>query len=111
MNTQKRAEPVLPECDGESDAGRRGWFRPSAELHLLRSWTGITGITSDQMPLLGEVPEAPGFYVAAGGAAFTHGPTYARLISELILDGRPSSAIDLYSPARFSHVNNFMASV
>ena len=57
------------------------------------------------------MPEAPGFYVAAGGAAFTHGPTYARLISELILDGRPSVAIDLYSPARFSHVNNFMASV
>ena len=80
-------------------------------LHLLRTWTGTTGVTSDQMPLLGEVPEAPGFYVAAGGAAFTHGPTYARLISELILTGRPSSSIDLYSPARFSHVNNFMASV
>lgn len=80
-------------------------------LHLLRSWTGTTGVTSDQMPLLGEVPEAPGFYVAAGGAAFTHGPTYARLISELILTGRPSSSIDLYSLARFSHVNNFMASV
>lgn len=80
-------------------------------LHLLRTWTGTTGVTSDQMPLLGEVPEAPGFYVAAGGAAFTHGPTYARLISELILTGRPSSPIDLYSPARFSHVNNFMASV
>lgn len=80
-------------------------------LHLLRTWTGTTGVTSDQMPLLGEVPEAPGFYVAGGGAAFTHGPTYARLISELILTGRTSSAIDLYSPARFSHVNNFMAAV
>jgi len=63
------------------------------------------------MPLLGAVPEAPGFYVAAGGAAFTHGPTYARLISELIVAGRSSSPIDLYSPARFSHINNFMASV
>lgn len=80
-------------------------------LHLLRTWTGTTGVTADQMPLLGEVPEAPGYYVAAGGAAFTHGPTYARLISELILEGRPSTPIDLYSPARFSHVNNFMASV
>lgn len=81
------------------------------QLHLLRSWTGITGVTADQMPLLGEVPEAPGFYVAAGGAAFTHGPTYARLISELILSGRTSVPIDLYTPARFSHVNNFMAAV
>ncbi|MEJ1962149.1 MAG: FAD-binding oxidoreductase [Gammaproteobacteria bacterium] len=82
-----------------------------SQRHLLRTWTGTTGVTADQMPLLGEVPEAPGFYVAAGGAAFTHGPTYARLISELILDGRVSAAIDLYSPARFSHVNGFMASV
>jgi glycine/D-amino acid oxidase-like deaminating enzyme len=81
------------------------------QLHLLRSWTGTTGVTADQMPLLGPVPEAPGFFVAAGGAAFTHGPTYARLISELIIGGRPSCPIDLYSPARFSHVNNFMASV
>ncbi|MBL8270498.1 FAD-dependent oxidoreductase, partial [Steroidobacter sp.] len=80
-------------------------------LHLLRSWTGVTGITTDQMPLLGEVPEAPRFFVAAGGAAFTNGPTYARLIAELILDGRASTPIDLYSPARFSHINNFMASV
>ena len=80
-------------------------------LHLLRSWTGTTGITADQMPLLGEVPEAPRFFVAAGGSAFTHGPTYARLISELMLQGRTAAPIDLYSPARFSHVNNFMASV
>jgi glycine/D-amino acid oxidase-like deaminating enzyme len=79
-------------------------------LHLLRSWTGTTGVTADQMPLLGEVPEAPRFFVAAGGSAFTHGPTYARLISEAILEGRSSAPIDLYSPARFSHINNFMAS-
>jgi sarcosine oxidase subunit beta len=78
-------------------------------LHLLRSWQGTTGITPDQMPLLGEVPEAPRLYVAAGGTGFTHGPTYARLISESILNGRTSSAIDLYSPARFSHINNYMA--
>ena len=80
-------------------------------LHLLRAWTGTTGVTADQMPLLGEVPEAPRFFVAAGGAAFTHGPTYARLISELILQGHSSTSIDLYSPARFSHVNSFMAAV
>lgn len=105
-----RAEPVMQNVV-ENLALATQLVPAIGRLHLLRSWTGITGVTSDQMPLLGEVPEAPGFYVAAGGAAFTHGPTYARLISELILTGRTSSAIDLYSPARFSHVNNFMASV
>lgn len=110
MNTQRRAEPVIENVMANLSLAAR--LVPAiGSLHLLRSWTGITGITTDQMPLLGAVPEAPGFFVAAGGAAFTHGPTYARLISELILDGRTSVNIDLYSPARFSHINSFMASV
>ncbi|HWK73735.1 MAG TPA: FAD-dependent oxidoreductase [Povalibacter sp.] len=110
MDTQQRAEPVLDNMV-ENLALAVELVPALARLHLLRTWTGITGVTADQMPLLGEVPEAPGFFVAAGGAAFTHGPTYARLISELICTGRASTAIDLYSPARFSHVNNFMASI
>jgi glycine/D-amino acid oxidase-like deaminating enzyme len=110
ISTQRRAEPVIENVMANLTLAAR--LVPAiGNLHLLRSWTGITGITTDQMPLLGVVPEAPGFYVAAGGAAFTHGPTYARLVSELILDGRSSVSIDLYSPARFSHINNFMASV
>jgi sarcosine oxidase subunit beta len=108
MDTHRRPELVIQNiadnvalaCDLIPALGR---------LHLLRCWQGTTGVTPDQMPLLGEVPEAPRFFVAAGEAAFTHGPTYARLISELMLSGRSSSAIDLYSPARFSPINNFMA--
>jgi glycine/D-amino acid oxidase-like deaminating enzyme len=109
-NVPRRADPVMQNVIENLTLATQ--LVPAlGRLHLLRTWTGITGVTSDQMPLLGEVPEAPGFYVAAGGAAFTHGPTYARLISEAIVLGRASSAIDLYSPSRFSHVNNFMASV
>lgn len=110
MTTRGRAQPVV-ENVVENVALAARLVPAIGNLYLLRSWTGITGITTDQMPLLGEVPEARRFFVAAGGTAFTHGPTYARLISELILDGRSSTAIDLYSPARFSHINQFMASV
>lgn len=93
MATHRRAHPVVENVLENLSLAAR--LVPAiGSLHLLRSWTGITGVTTDQMPLLGEVPEAPGFFVAAGGAAFTHGPTYARLISELILDGRPSTAIE-----------------
>ncbi len=110
FNVHERAQPVVDNLLGNlAVAGR---LVPALrDRHLIRTWTGITGVTADQMPLLGEVPEAPGFFVAAGGAAFTHGPTYARLISELILQGRTSQDITLYSPSRFSHVNNFMACV
>ena len=110
MNTQRRAEPVINNVIENLSLATR--VAPAlGGLHWLRTWTGITGITSDQMPLLGEVQQAPGFFIAAGGAAFTHGPTYARSIADLILDGRTSTAIDLYSPARFGHINDFMASV
>ncbi len=80
-----------------------------ADLHLLRSWTGTTGITPDQLPVLGQFTQKPGFYVATGGSGFTYGPTYARLMSELMLTGATSFPIDAYSPDRFNQINAFMA--
>ncbi len=77
-------------------------------LRLLRSWTGMTAITTDQLPVLGEIAQAPGFYVAAGGSGFTYGPTYARLLSEQILTQQPSFPLDPYSPNRFQGLNAFM---
>jgi len=79
-----------------------------AERTLLRSWTGIVGVTADQLPLLGEVAEAPGFFVATGGSAFTLGLTYASLMAELIDTSRTSLDIDIYAPRRFGHVNMYM---
>ena len=78
------------------------------QLRLIRTWTGSTCITADQLPVLGEVPQAPGFHVAAGGSGFTYGPTYARLMSELMLTGKPSYSLQPFSPARFDGLNAFM---
>ena len=77
-------------------------------LRLLRTWTGTTAITADQLPVLGEVPQAPGFFVAAGGAGFTYGPAYALLMSELMLTGTSSYPLAPFSPARFNALNAFM---
>ncbi len=82
-----------------------------AGANLIRSWTGVTAITSDQLPLVGEVPRLPGFYVAAGGSVFTLGPTFARLIARRILGlTRPGAddPLEIVSPARFEHLNGFM---
>lgn len=79
-----------------------------APLSLLRTWTGTTGITPDQLPIIGEVGAAPGFYVATGGSGFTYGPTYARLLAEKILTGDSSLPLTPYSPDRFGHMNMFM---
>jgi len=78
-------------------------------IRLLRTWTGMTAITPDQLPVLGEVAQAPGFFVAAGGSGFTYGPAYGLLMSERILTGAASSyPLDPFSPARFSGINMFM---
>jgi len=82
-----------------------------AEMNLLRSWTGVTAITADQLPLVGEVPRMPGLFVAAGGSAFTLGPTFARLVARQMLAqdrAEADEALAVLSPARFEHLNGFM---
>ena len=78
-----------------------------AQLSLLRAWTGATAVSTDQLPLAGEIRCSPGCYIAAGGSAFTLGPTLARLLSEC-LGGKPSELLELTSPSRFDHLNRFM---
>jgi sarcosine oxidase, subunit beta len=70
-------------------------------LNILRSWSGIASVAKDQLPVLGAVTSLPGVFIAAGGSSFTLGPTYARLISELICTGTTSLPIDFYRPDRF----------
>lgn len=78
-----------------------------SSLSLLRSWTGMTAVSADQLPLVGEIPRIPGCYVAAGGSAFTLGPTFARLLSRS-MGGQVDALLGITAPARFSHLNSFM---
>ena len=77
-------------------------------LRLLRAWTGTTVNTPDDLPVLGEVPQAPGFFVASGGPGFTFGPAYALLMSELINAGKASWPLEPFSPRRFGSLNAYM---
>jgi len=82
-----------------------------ASLNLIRTWTGITAVTPDQLPVVGEFPGMRGLYCAAGGSAFTLGPTFARLLADQMLDRNRSEAGQLLavaSPARFESLNGFM---
>jgi sarcosine oxidase, subunit beta len=73
-------------------------------LRVVRVWTGVVGVTPDQVPLLGELHGRRGLYVATGGAGFTLGPTLGRLVSERILTGRSSLPLDAYDSARYGHL-------
>ncbi|UAK22913.1 NAD(P)/FAD-dependent oxidoreductase [Sphingomonas nostoxanthinifaciens] len=99
-------------------ASRDGNFRAAiatvpaiADMNLLRSWTGVTAISADQLPIVGEMQRMPGLFVAAGGSAFTLGPTFARLAARQMLEWDRAEAdeeLAIIAPARFEHLNGFM---
>ncbi|MBA4340100.1 MAG: hypothetical protein C0421_14810 [Hyphomonas sp.] len=76
-------------CPGLSDA-------PVAE-----SWAGVRPGTPDQAPFIGETI-TPGLFVAAGH--YRNGillaPVTARLLADLILEGKRSDLIEAFSPRR-----------
>ncbi|GGP07789.1 NAD(P)/FAD-dependent oxidoreductase [Oceanobacillus neutriphilus] len=78
-------------------------------LRLLRSWPGVTGITHDQLPLLGEFSERKGIWVAAGGSGFTFGPLYGSILSDLITKGSTDFEIEAFRPGKLAHLNLFMS--
>lgn len=72
-----------------------------AGLPVLRTWVGTTTVTPDQLPLVGPVPDAPGAFVATGGSAFTLGPSFAQVLTNLI-QGRPAGTdLTPYDPRRY----------
>lgn len=55
-----------------------------------RAWAGLYEMTPDHHPILGEVPELPGFFLANGfsGHGVMHAPATGKILSDLILDGK-----------------------
>ena len=86
---------------------REGFFEHMPHLKGLRfvkTWAGLIDITPDILPVLGEAPGVKGLILATGfsGHGFALGPITGRLISELILDGKPSLPLDDFRLTRFA---------
>jgi len=54
-----------------------------------RAWAGLYEMTPDHHPILGEVPEVPGFFCANGfsGHGVMHAPATGKILADLILKG------------------------
>lgn len=54
-----------------------------------RAWAGLYEMTPDHHPILGEVPEVPGFFLANGfsGHGVMHAPATGKILADLILHG------------------------
>jgi len=71
-------------------------------LNVLRQWAGMYDVTPDARPILGKT-NVKNFFVVCGfsGHGFMVAPVTAKLMSELIIDGKSSIPIDSLSIDRF----------
>lgn len=71
------------------------YFPWLSEVHILRYWTGYYVMTPDHHPILGPVDSIEGLYIATGfsGHGFMMAPIVGKLLSEWVVDGKPSIPI------------------
>lgn len=67
------------------------------DIHVIRSFSGLRPFTPDGLPILGEVPEVPGFIMAAGheGDGIALSAITGKIISDIIADGKPSDDLNI----------------
>ncbi|MBV9616349.1 MAG: FAD-binding oxidoreductase, partial [Ktedonobacteraceae bacterium] len=75
-------------------------FTALSAFHVRR---GFRPYSPDSLPIIGEVPGIPGFYVNSGheGAGFGLGPVSGKLLSQLILKRVCDMSLVPFQPARF----------
>ena len=70
-----------------------------------RAWAGLYEMTPDHHPILGPVPQVPGFFLANGfsGHGVMHAPATGKILSDLILEGKTDLIdVSLLNLARFA---------
>jgi glycine/D-amino acid oxidase-like deaminating enzyme len=70
-----------------------------ANLRVLRSWSGFDWRTTDQMPVVGQIPNFPGLFICTscyGG--YTISPALARGLAKAVTTGLLSEQISQFSP-------------
>jgi sarcosine oxidase subunit beta len=83
---------------------RIGQMIPALEdVNFLRVWAGSLAMAPDGVPILGPADGMDGYILATGfsGHGFCLGPIAGQLLSELVVDGKPSLSLDEFRLSRF----------
>ena len=82
---------------------------PIGELRVVRQWAGLYNMSLDRQPIISNLDELEGFYLACGfsGHGFMFGPMTGKLISEIVLGEEPSFDITELSLNRFKEKREF----
>jgi sarcosine oxidase subunit beta len=89
----------------ESSAAHMLELLPSiAGVRVLRQWAGICDMTPDYSPIIGPVPDVPGFILDVGWGTygFKAGPVAGRRVAELIATGRTPDVLRPFTLERFA---------
>jgi sarcosine oxidase subunit beta len=72
-------------------------------VHIIRHIAGLRPASTDGKPIIGEHPERPGFFIAAGheGDGIALAPVTGKIVSQLICDVKPVIDAEELSPGRF----------
>lgn len=81
------------------------FYPKMADMNLIRTYTGFRPWTKDHLPIVSQVDEVPGFYIAAGheGDGISLAAVTGKLISELIAE--KSETIIPAKPLRYDRVS------
>jgi glycine/D-amino acid oxidase-like deaminating enzyme len=98
----KPSAPILEEAKRNLIAA----FPAFANLRIKESWGGLIDATPDAVPIIGEVPRLPGFFLATGfsGHGFGIGPGAGRLIADLVSGRSPMIDPKPFRLERFSRL-------
>lgn len=66
------------------------------DLNVIRSWAGLLACPPDYLPILGKPYDLENFVMACGwvGSGIGFSAITGKLVSEIIIDGEPSTSID-----------------
>lgn len=83
---------VSPARLARLSAGARDYLEGIDGARVESTWCGLRPLTPDGLPAIGWAPRTRGVFIATGHAmmGFLLGPLTGRLVSEALLDGRPS---------------------
>jgi len=96
--------PANPRLVSDAIGKLREVFPDLGALTIEKTWAGYMDFTPDLIPVIDRLEQPHGLVIATGlsGHGFGMGPIVGKLVSELVLDGKPSLDLHALRFARFS---------
>ena len=75
-----------------------------SDIRIVCAWAGAIDTTPDLIPVISDIPELPGFYVASGfsGHGFALGPAAGEVIADMVTGANPLMDVSPYRFGRFT---------